>query len=152
MWRSSSMRTSVWSVDGHVEVCFLWRHFCQCTSSLIHVVNYNDRNKVVDALGELSKSVKDGMLDMVVLAVANTFTSSTVTRPSKECWILVLVAHAETHLLFSTTSDDPALASLTVVQPLRVAQPQDASTAPHLRSLLSSSGRSYLDAYTSSCF
>ena len=40
---------------------------------------------------------------------------------------------------YSLTSDDPASESLTVVQPSRVARPQDASEALDLESLLSSS-------------
>ena len=47
----------------------------------------------------------------------------------------------------SLTSDDPAPGSLTVVQSPRAARPQDASKAPNLVSLLSSSARSYLVAY-----
>ena len=45
------------------------------------------------------------------------------------------------------SSDDPAPGSLTVFQSSRVARPQDASKAPYLVSLLSSSARFYLDAY-----
>ena len=48
---------------------------------------------------------------------------------------------------YSLTYDDPAPGSLTVFQSSRVARPQDASKAPYLGSLLSSSARSYLDAY-----
>ena len=43
---------------------------------------------------------------------------------------------------------NPALGSLTVFQFARVARPQDASKAPNLVSLLSSSARLYLDLYT----
>ena len=47
----------------------------------------------------------------------------------------------------SLTSDDLASGPQTVCQSSRVARPQDASQAPHPVSLLSSSARSYLDAY-----
>ena len=47
-------------------------------------VNSNDGNKVVDAADELSTSVKDDVLDMVVLTVANTVTFSTAIRSSQE--------------------------------------------------------------------
>ena len=47
----------------------------------------------------------------------------------------------------SLISVDPDPGSLTVFQSPRVAPPQDASKAPDLVSLLSSSSRSYLDPY-----
>ena len=48
---------------------------------------------------------------------------------------------------YSLTCDDTAPGSLTVFRSSRVARPQDASKAPYLVSLLSSSARSYLDAH-----
>ena len=48
---------------------------------------------------------------------------------------------------YALTSDDTAPGSLTVFQSSRFAQPQDASEAPYLVSLPSSSARSHLDAY-----
>ena len=48
---------------------------------------------------------------------------------------------------YSLASGEPAPGSLTVFQSSRVARPQDASKAPYLGSLLSSSARSYMDAY-----
>ena len=53
-------------------------------SGVIYVLNSNGRCKVVDVPDELSKSVKDEMLDVVVLAVANTLASFTVTLSSME--------------------------------------------------------------------
>ena len=79
-----NLSRTVCGAEGRANVCFLWRHFYQCKRGLIYVVNSGDRNKVVDAPDELSKSVKGEALDMVVFAVANTLTSSTVTRSGKE--------------------------------------------------------------------
>ena len=49
---------TVWGVGGLVEVHPPWRHFHQSPSGLIHGVNSNDRNKVVDAEEELNRSVQ----------------------------------------------------------------------------------------------
>ena len=49
-------------------------HFYQGPSGLIHVVNSNDRNKVVDAGEELNKLVKDEMPDAVVRSRQHTHT------------------------------------------------------------------------------
>ena len=75
---------TVWGVGGHDKVRSLWRHFYQGTNGLIYVVNSNDRNKVVDAQEELNKLIEDEMRNTVVLAFANSLTSSTAARSSQD--------------------------------------------------------------------
>ena len=59
-------------VSGQDKIRPLWRHYYQCTSGLIYVVDSNDRDRSEDAREELTKMLnEDEMRDAVMLVFAN---------------------------------------------------------------------------------
>ena len=74
-------------VSGQDKIRPLWRHYYQCTSGLIYVVDSNDRDRSEDAREELTKMLnEDEMRDAMVLVFANmqdlpnTMTAEEVTE------------------------------------------------------------------------
>merc|ERR1712039_808546 len=78
---------TVWDVGGQDKIRPLWRHYYQGTNSLIFVVDSNDRDRIEDARGELTKMMsEDEMRDAALLVFANkqdlpnSMTASEVTE------------------------------------------------------------------------
>ena len=83
-------------------------------------------------------------------SVISDFRPPSVAESSEAAFRRLLASRAMGG--YALTSDDPAPGSPTRFQSSRVPRPQDASKAPCLGSLLRSSARSFLDAYSSVCF
>ncbi|XP_056679128.1 ADP-ribosylation factor 1-like [Monodelphis domestica] len=63
---------TVWDVGGQDKIRPLWRHYFENTQGLIFVVDSNDRERVVEARGELMRMLaEEDLRNAILLVFAN---------------------------------------------------------------------------------